>query len=390
MAHGVKDKSRVRLNQTLHGYSDGHRQLASSIALKPKDIKTMLVLSDISGPGARISEEGYLTGYPLPESGMYALARTWLAPEMSRPGCVWTHTILIDYADLATFESYDSLLKLFRRPIESKVSDYNEPITITKNGLDKGFDVFALVWAQKVVEGLYGSPKSKIVAQRNSTFNVDEVVLAIWFQQWPRLRRAFRFCTFSSSDRSIEGNVFDLQILPSNDRTIRSRFSNSLDADNSVKTEGRWLDTALNDLFGPDNLGLRTFLRFIGGDIASGRSAFRPLCELSLLTESFDKRPEAIEEAVQLLEAEFGPAQAKAARAYVAEAALSNIEKINDHSIDFIFSNLELIPEKSLLSTIEKLAWFYGNETVTSFSILSMAAEYFQVLPKHCCKHCRH
>ena len=52
MAHGVKDKSRVRLNQTLHGYSDGHRQLASSIALKPKDLKTILELSDILGFGA--------------------------------------------------------------------------------------------------------------------------------------------------------------------------------------------------------------------------------------------------------------------------------------------------------------------------------------------------
>jgi hypothetical protein len=346
MAHGVKDKSRVRLNQTLHGYSDGHRQLASSIALKPKDIKTMLVLSDISGPGARISEEGYLTGYPLPESGMYALARTWLATEMSRPGCVWTHTLLIDYADLATFESYDSLLKLFRRPIDSRISDYNEPITIPKNGFDKNFDVFALMWAKKVIAGLYGAPKSKIVALRSSEFNVDEVVLSIWLQQWPRLRRAFRFCTFASSDRSIEGNIFDLQILPSNDRTVRARFSSSIDSDNYLKSDGDWVETALNDLFGPDNLGLRTFLRFIGGDIATGRAAFRPLCELSLLTERFNSQPEAIEKAVLLLETEFGPTQAKAARAYVAEAALSNIEIINDHSIDFVFSNLELIPEK--------------------------------------------
>lgn len=346
MAHGVKDKNRVRLNQTLHGYSDGHRQLASSIGLKPKDIKTMLVLSDISGPGARIDENGYLTGYPLPESGMYALARTWLAPEMSRPGCVWTHTLLIDYADLATFESYDSLLKLFRRPVDSKHSDYNEPITIPKSGFDRGFDVFALMWAKKIIENLYSSPKSKVIAQRTSEFNVDEVVLAIWSQQWPRLRRAFRFCTFASSDRSIEGNIFDLQVLPSNDRSVRSRFSNSVDSESSLQIDERWVDFALNDLFRPDNLGLRAFLRFIGGDIATGRAAFKPLCELSLLTNNFATHPEAIEKAILLLEAEFGAAQARAARAYVAEAALFSIDKINDHSIDFIFSNLELIPEK--------------------------------------------
>ncbi|WP_132834047.1 MULTISPECIES: hypothetical protein [unclassified Pseudomonas] len=115
------------------------------------------------------------------------------------------------------------------------------------------------------------------------------------------------------------------------------------------------MDTALNDLFRPDNLGLRTFLRFIGGDIATGRAAFRPLCELSLLTNTFDRQPEAIEKAVLLLESEFGASQARAARAYVAEAALFNIEKINDHSIDFIFSNLELIPEKISLDHYKEI-----------------------------------
>jgi hypothetical protein len=58
MAHGVKRSGALKVHQTLHGYSDGHRQLASSVTLKPRDIKTMLVLSDISGPGARIDDRG--------------------------------------------------------------------------------------------------------------------------------------------------------------------------------------------------------------------------------------------------------------------------------------------------------------------------------------------
>ena len=99
MAHGVSSH-RVPLQQTLHGYSEGHRLLASSIDLPTRDAKTVLMMSDASGPAATIGEEGYLTGYPLPESGHYALARTWAAPEMPRPGCVWTHTILIDFSDI--------------------------------------------------------------------------------------------------------------------------------------------------------------------------------------------------------------------------------------------------------------------------------------------------
>ncbi len=74
------------------------------------------MMSDASGPTATIGLNGYLTGYPLSESGHYALARTWPAPELPRPGCVWTHTILIDFSDIPSLVRVDGLLKLFRRP----------------------------------------------------------------------------------------------------------------------------------------------------------------------------------------------------------------------------------------------------------------------------------
>ena len=78
MAHGVMAAQKPKLQQALHGYADGHRQLALSTTLKPRDQKALLALSDISGPGARLDDDGYLTGYPLLESGFYALARTGL------------------------------------------------------------------------------------------------------------------------------------------------------------------------------------------------------------------------------------------------------------------------------------------------------------------------
>ncbi|MGJ7918413.1 hypothetical protein ACI48D_23455 [Massilia sp. LXY-6] len=82
----------LKVHQALHGYSDGHRQLACSARVGPKDTRLMLVMSDVSGPGVAQSGLAYLTGYPLQESGFYALSKTWPAPEMPRPGCVWTHT----------------------------------------------------------------------------------------------------------------------------------------------------------------------------------------------------------------------------------------------------------------------------------------------------------
>src|SRR6202030_3438204 len=54
----------IQLHQAVHGYSDARRQFALSAPLTPRDAKTLLILSDSSGPGARFPERGYLTGYP--------------------------------------------------------------------------------------------------------------------------------------------------------------------------------------------------------------------------------------------------------------------------------------------------------------------------------------
>ena len=78
----------ITLNQTLHGYSDGHQLLASSIDLTSDQQALLLVMTDLSGPAFRSGFESYLTGYPLQNSGQYCFARTWFAPEMPRPGCV--------------------------------------------------------------------------------------------------------------------------------------------------------------------------------------------------------------------------------------------------------------------------------------------------------------
>ena len=117
MAHGVTRVQPVRLHQALHGYADGHRLIASSTSLKTREAKTILTLSDASGSTSSIETTGYLTGYPLPEAGLYAFAKTWPAPEMPRPGCVWTHTLLIDFADLATIADLAGLVAAFRQPL---------------------------------------------------------------------------------------------------------------------------------------------------------------------------------------------------------------------------------------------------------------------------------
>ena len=76
----------------------------------------MLVMSDLSGPAFRNGYESYITGYPISGERIYCIAKTWFAPELPRPGCVWTHTLLLRDEELARIPSIGSLRTLFRRP----------------------------------------------------------------------------------------------------------------------------------------------------------------------------------------------------------------------------------------------------------------------------------
>jgi hypothetical protein len=343
MAHGVRRAQPLKLHQVLHGYADGHRQLAASTQLKPRDAKMMLVLSDLSGPGAPIDAGGYLTGYPLGESKMYAVARTWPAPEMSRPGCVWTHTLLIDFADIALLADAAMLLSSFRRPSNGRALDYAESLEVPLSSLSKELPTVMQPHAQFLLAALYERPNHRVVASRPTGVDVDALVLAVWSQQWPRLRRAFRFCTHTSADRSTEGNSFDLQYLTSSDRSTRARFPTTIETSESGD-DSDWLRDALLDLMQPGPSDLRLFLRRIGGDVPLGRQAFKPLCRLHALVERFGTKPKAIDAAIGLLDAELGSAQARTARGLVATAALVNPSELDEVATDFLLRHLDLVP----------------------------------------------
>ncbi len=77
------------------------------------------------------------------------------------------------------------------------------PAAVTGPALDR---------ADQWIRTLDGSPKGRIVAEHEDRRD-DNLLLAICMQQWPRLRRAFRFCSFSAEDRSTTSNVFDLQLV---------------------------------------------------------------------------------------------------------------------------------------------------------------------------------
>lgn len=347
------------VQQALHGYGDGHRLLAASASLPPTDARVMLVLSDASGSSAEFPANGYLTGYPLAGSAKFVLARTWPAPEMSRPGCVWTHSLLIDFGDLARMRSATGLIELFRRPEGGSRRRYETPLKVAASPARRLAKVGDVGAATAALGTLYRRPKQKVVAQYSDSS--DEIlILAVWMQQWPRLRRGFRFCSFAASDRSTSGESFDLQLVDRNILAHRFRLPGTAIA--SITEFTAALEPLLDDLLSPDCEGLRSFLRDVGGDVASGRAGMLPLTRLFAATRSSTFEQGDISTAFEALD-ELGPAQATQARAFVVEQALSQVEKLGGPVFQLIMDSVASTGKelsKPLAERFGRALWSYS------------------------------
>lgn len=215
MQHG----NLIQVEQALHGYSDGHRLLASSIRPKRESERAMLILSDLSGDIPTGGLGSYLTGYPLPSDQLYAFANTWLAPEMPRPGCVWTHTLLIHFSDIAKLPDLRNLLGSFHRPgVPLDPGRYSTALNCkidASSGLPAIPQPIHPLDASSVVFARYTTPMKPLVVVSDRLDELREILLGMWSQQWPELRRTFRFCTGAFSHRSVDGEGFDVEATPS-------------------------------------------------------------------------------------------------------------------------------------------------------------------------------
>ncbi|MDC0679392.1 GAP1-N1 domain-containing protein [Sorangium atrum] len=203
------------IHQAIHGYRDGHRLLSNSIPLTAEASRTMLVLSDMSGPSMQPGFDEYVTAYPLPGTDLFVFARTWYAPEMQRPGCVWTHSLLIPRAHVAHVPTA-SLLGAFQRPqIEGVESAASKPVVVdevTSGGakLD-GFADRGL--AASMIGAVLGQPRPVIVVA-DTAVQFEAVFLRLWEELWPAERARFSFCTGALMPRSNAGALLDLQAVP--------------------------------------------------------------------------------------------------------------------------------------------------------------------------------
>ena len=187
------------------------------------------------------SPEGYWTGIPLPGAKVYALMRTWPAPEMPRPGCVWTHVVLIALADMARFPDLAVLGALFTRPSTSAgFTAYASPLAIDPTGAAPSRISLSHRSGLRVLRALYAPRASGILVDDGES--IDTAIFAVWSQQWPRLRRAFSFRTAGPAIDPSSAVRFDLRVVrePLSSTALTQVEVSSLPAD--------WERAAIDDL----------------------------------------------------------------------------------------------------------------------------------------------
>src|SRR5579884_1429842 len=289
---------------------------------------------------------------------------------MQRPGCVWTHTLLIRSSDIAQIQSFHGLISYFKRPNAHPDSwtEYNEQIQIPTRALTWAEDIGTIPFLLDLFNALYAGPDIPVLLPAENSRQFESLVLRIWSQQWPRLRRVFKFCTGAIESRVADGKPFDLQVIPPNSI---GRIQHEID--DAVIIQGgspagqknipKWVTQIAND-FTSKNTRFRDFLRNFGADVAPRRTSFKKLVEAYNLESSdldfseywdalltlFPAQNEATKLKISVVSPNYG---SKAISAPVAEKM--SVLATSHHDSSYPKRMLELIDLKGRLMEAEPL-----------------------------------
>ena len=259
----------LTIEQALFGYSDGHRQLAASTQLSSTDAYELATRSDLAsnarlGPGS-----SYVGGFALKDSGAFAFMKTWPAPEMSRPGCVWSHVLILPHKFLTGQVNLGVLKSLFRKPGSgASFDEFTRKIEVKrliKSGPADRVEV------QRIISAYYAGQPLHYVEAPGETF--EEALLAVWSQQWPKLRADFQFRVVFGSSTAEDERGLVVQV---------GSFGPPSSLPDSAGDPKSWIWAAADDATSPTITPLRRFLWRYGKDAQRPRAAFRPLVEVFL------------------------------------------------------------------------------------------------------------
>lgn len=256
------------INQVVHGYRKGHRRIAGSLELPPNCARLIDAMSDFSGSSREKGFEEYVTGYPVFDSEYYAFAKTWYAEEMPRPGCVWTHTLLIKKDDLKEISVKDLLLSFSDKPTEKIQEGNYEKRIFLKSRNDDTFDSdeIDVGLARRIFENLYGKKTSAVLIRADDSKKYLKTMLAIWSRQWSSLKKNFSFCSGSIILRAIGKAPLNLQVVPLAYREGRTSFENKIQViDNNdyrgdVSSNESWITSLTSSLLDQRKAKVQIFL----------------------------------------------------------------------------------------------------------------------------------
>jgi hypothetical protein len=310
----------IYIDQTLHGYSDGHRLLASSFSVDSALDRQLLVMSDLSGSNVISGFEEYYTFYPLPKHKKYVIAKTWYASEMRRPGCVWTQSLIISPEDLSYIKDVRLIISHFHRPHTNiPFSSYqiiiqHETFTCYSKNISTNKQYINYQSYFPIFELIYKRPEFPIIIVTNEKSDLENFLFLIWNQQWPNLRSEFSFSTGSLSLRKLPEGQFDIQIVPSNNNNFFNislitnniivqalneggdySQTNNIDSENKITFVNNKLKNIDNQIFYDrlyllpfdelffsdfDNKGFTNFAWEYGLDIPNARKNFQHLVKI--------------------------------------------------------------------------------------------------------------
>lgn len=233
----------MKIEQVLHGYSDGHQLLASSTtALGLSDRRKMALLSDWNEyVSAQEDDSSYLMCYPLPDSPYYVVAKTWYADEKERPGCVWTHSLLIDILGQTSFFDYELLYSLFRRPKEGDYGFYENALEIGENAqrelISGEYDAMPSLdyWLWQML----ANKVPLMLTYQGNSLKSQQLVLSLMNHIPKAMLRGMSLCSGTGRLMKYDGAVFDFQLTSEARRNIpklNGRVSNDDKVEGWYKT----------------------------------------------------------------------------------------------------------------------------------------------------------
>lgn len=208
----------------LHGYKLGHNYIQGSIVLpSTHDMDKIATLSDWSEYVGVNNERDYITAYPLDESPYYVVARTWYADGMRRPGCVWTHSLLIHKDDISKITDFCNLLYLFEVPLTENYENYSTVRAFVEDAkeAEMHFPEIGENRAAEVYECLLSDIPSFILSELTS-YQSQVLLLTLLNYVPAELLLNKSFCSGTAAPRSYDGQYLSLQFVTHDGNAVKS------------------------------------------------------------------------------------------------------------------------------------------------------------------------